>query len=66
MRSKTANSIRAQGVIQPIVVRQMDEQSYEIIAYERRWRACQLIRLETVPCLVKNVPDNRGSGHSPD
>ena len=53
-----ANSIRAQGVIQPIVVRQMDEQSYEIIAGERRWRACQLIRLETVPCLVKNVPDN--------
>lgn len=53
-----ANSIRAQGVIQPIVVRQIDEQSYEIIAGERRWRACQLIRLETVPCLVKNVPDN--------
>ena len=53
-----ANSIRAQGVIQPIVVRQIDEQGYEIIAGERRWRACQLIRLESVPCLVKNVPDN--------
>ncbi|MGL4206763.1 MAG: ParB/RepB/Spo0J family partition protein [Aeromonadaceae bacterium] len=53
-----ANSIRAQGVIQPVVVRQLDEQSYEIIAGERRWRACQLVRLETVPCIVKNVADN--------
>lgn len=53
-----ANSIRAQGVIQPVVVRQLDEQSYEIIAGERRWRACQLVRLETIPCIVKNVADN--------
>ena len=53
-----ASSIRAQGVIQPIVVRQLEEQSFEIIAGERRWRACQLVRLETVPCLVKNVADN--------
>ena len=53
-----ASSIRAQGVIQPIVVRQLDAQSFEIIAGERRWRACQLVRLETVPCLVKNVADN--------
>lgn len=53
-----ANSIRAQGVIQPIVVRQIAEQQYEIIAGERRWRASQLVRLETVPCLIKNVEDN--------
>jgi len=53
-----ANSIRAQGVIQPIVVRQLAEQQYEIIAGERRWRASQLVRLETVPCLIKNVEDN--------
>ena len=53
-----ASSIRAQGVIQPIVVRQLEEQSFEIIAGERRWRACQLVRLETVPCLVKDVADN--------
>ncbi|MFQ2348422.1 MULTISPECIES: ParB/RepB/Spo0J family partition protein [Aeromonas] len=52
-----ANSIRAQGVIQPIVVRPLGEQSFEIIAGERRWRASQLARLEVVPCLVKNVPD---------
>lgn len=53
-----ASSIRVQGVIQPIVVRQVAEQQYEIIAGERRWRACQLVQLETVPCLVKNVEDN--------
>lgn len=52
-----ANSIRAQGVIQPIVVRPLGEQSFEIIAGERRWRASQLARLEVVPCLVKDVPD---------
>ncbi|WP_279462763.1 ParB/RepB/Spo0J family partition protein [Aeromonas dhakensis] len=52
-----ANSIRAQGVIQPIVVRLLGEQSFEIIAGERRWRASQLARLEVVPCLIKDVPD---------
>ncbi|MFC3913047.1 ParB/RepB/Spo0J family partition protein [Pseudaeromonas sharmana] len=53
-----ASSIRAQGVIQPIVVRKVAEQRYEIIAGERRWRASQLAKLETVPCLVKDVEDN--------
>ncbi|ENY72370.1 ParB/RepB/Spo0J family partition protein [Aeromonas diversa] len=52
-----ASSIRAQGVIQPIVVRTLGEQHFEIIAGERRWRAAQLARLEVVPCLVKDVPD---------
>ncbi|MBW3779262.1 ParB/RepB/Spo0J family partition protein [Aeromonas veronii] len=52
-----ANSIRAQGVIQPIVVRPLGEKSFEIIAGERRWRASQLARLEVVPCIVKDVPD---------
>lgn len=52
-----ANSIRAQGVIQPIVVRPLGEESFEIIAGERRWRASQLARLEVVPCIVKDVPD---------
>ncbi|TNH98240.1 ParB/RepB/Spo0J family partition protein [Aeromonas sobria] len=52
-----ANSIRTQGVIQPIVVRPLGEQSFEIIAGERRWRASQLARLEVVPCIVKDVPD---------
>lgn len=53
-----ASSIRAQGIIQPIVVRQLDKQdSYEIIAGERRWRAAQIAQLDTVPCLVKKIPD---------
>lgn len=52
-----ASSIRAQGVIQPIVVRQLSAHSYEIIAGERRWRASQLAGLHEVPCILKNVPD---------
>lgn len=52
-----ASSIRSQGIIQPIVVRQVAENKYEIIAGERRWRAAQLAELDVVPCLVKDVPD---------
>ncbi len=52
-----ASSIRSQGVIQPIVVRQVDNHRFEIIAGERRWRAAQLAQLDEVPCLVKNVAD---------
>ncbi|MCL1148121.1 ParB/RepB/Spo0J family partition protein [Shewanella marinintestina] len=52
-----AESIRAQGVIQPIVVRKVSPESYEIIAGERRWRASQLAGLSSIPCIVKQVPD---------
>lgn len=52
-----ANSIRAQGVIQPIVVRQTDAFEYEIIAGERRWRASQRAQLTEVPCIIKDCPD---------
>lgn len=52
-----ASSIRAQGVIQPIVVRELSAESYEIIAGERRWRASQLAGLHEVPCILKNVAD---------
>jgi ParB family chromosome partitioning protein len=52
-----ANSIRSQGIMQPIVVRPIANGRYEIIAGERRWRACQLAGLETVPALIRNVPD---------
>lgn len=52
-----ANSIKSQGIIQPIVVRLVGERHYEIIAGERRWRAAQLVDLDLVPCLVKDVPD---------
>lgn len=52
-----ASSIRAQGVIQPIVVRLISKDKFEIIAGERRWRASQLAQLAEVPCIVKDVPD---------
>ena len=52
-----ASSIRSQGVIQPIVVRTLGKDQYEIIAGERRWRAAQLAQLDVVPCLIKDVPD---------
>lgn len=52
-----ASSIRSQGIIQPIVVRPIAQNSYEIIAGERRWRAAQLAKLEFVPCIIKDVPD---------
>jgi len=52
-----SNSIKSQGIIQPIIVRPVSEHSYEIIAGERRWRAAQLAELDTVPCLIKHVPD---------
>ncbi|SDK42491.1 ParB/RepB/Spo0J family partition protein [Microbulbifer yueqingensis] len=52
-----ADSIRAQGIMQPIVVRPVGEQAYEIIAGERRWRAAQLAELDRVPALVRDVPD---------
>jgi len=53
-----ASSIRAQGVIQPIVVRPVAAQQYEIIAGERRWRASQLAGLSEVPCILKPVADD--------
>ncbi|MDR5737125.1 MULTISPECIES: ParB/RepB/Spo0J family partition protein [unclassified Caballeronia] len=52
-----AASIRAQGLMQPILVRSVADQQYEIIAGERRFRAARLAGLEEVPVLVKNVPD---------
>jgi ParB family chromosome partitioning protein len=52
-----ASSIRSQGIIQPIVVRQISEDNYEIIAGERRWRAAQIAQLDVIPCLIKDVPD---------
>jgi ParB family chromosome partitioning protein len=55
--SELADSIRAQGVIQPILVRPIDDGQYEIIAGERRWRAAQLAGLKHVPVVVRSVPD---------
>ena len=52
-----AASIRAQGVIQPVVVREIAKDRYELIAGERRWRAAQKAGLAEIPALVKVVPD---------
>lgn len=52
-----AASIRAQGVVQPIVVRPIGAGKYEIIAGERRWRACQIAGLHQVPSVIRDVPD---------
>ncbi len=52
-----ADSIRAQGLVQPIVVRPIGDSRYEIIAGERRWRASRLAGLTTIPVLVKDVSD---------
>ncbi len=52
-----AASIQSQGIIQPIVVRKFNEQYYEIIAGERRWRAAKKVGLTHVPCVIKDVKD---------
>lgn len=52
-----ANSISTQGVMQPIVVRPIGENKYEIIAGERRWRATQQAGLDSIPAIVRQVSD---------
>lgn len=52
-----AASIKAQGVMQPIVIRSIAAQKYEIIAGERRWRASQMAGLSSIPAVVKQVSD---------
>ncbi len=52
-----AESIRAQGVMQPIVVRPLGEKRYEIIAGECRWRAAKMAELDTIPAVIREVPD---------
>lgn len=51
------DSIRAHGIMQPIVVRPVGEDRYEIIAGERRWRAAQLAELDVIPAVVRDVDD---------
>jgi ParB family chromosome partitioning protein len=67
MRTETlaelADSIKAQGVVQPIVVRPVDtpgdgaSQRYEIVAGERRWRAAQMAGLSEIPAVIRHIPD---------
>lgn len=55
--AELAESIKAQGVMQPILVRPVNDDRFEIIAGERRWRAAQLAGLSEVPALIRNVAD---------
>lgn len=52
-----ADSIKTQGIMQPILVRQLSDEHYEIIAGERRWRASQIAGLKEVPVLVREIAD---------
>jgi ParB family chromosome partitioning protein len=52
-----ADSIKAQGIIQPIVVRHIGHEKYEIVAGERRWRAAQLAGLAQIPVVIKEIDD---------
>ncbi|MCK0106761.1 ParB/RepB/Spo0J family partition protein [Marinobacter sp. S0848L] len=52
-----ADSIRQQGVMQPVVVRAIEDGRYELIAGERRWRATQLAELDSIPAIIREVPD---------
>ena len=56
--AELAASIRSQGLMQPVLVRPVDRDRYELIAGERRWRAAQMAGLEEVPALIREVPDD--------
>ncbi len=50
-----ADSIKEKGVLQPIILRKTDDENYEIIAGERRYRACQIVGLRTIPAIIKKL-----------
>jgi len=54
-----AQSIRANGVIQPLLVRRVDNDRYQLVAGERRWRAAQRAGLLKVPCVVREIPEDK-------
>ncbi len=56
-----AESIKAQGLIEPLVVRHLALERYEIIAGERRWRAAQLLGLETIACIIGTYSDEQAA-----
>ena len=59
-----AESIKAQGLIQPVIVRRLDDGRYELIAGERRWRAAQIAGLHEVSALVRRIPDQTAAAMS--
>jgi ParB family chromosome partitioning protein len=59
-----AESIKAQGVVQPVVVRRIEGGNFELIAGERRWRASQIAGLDTIPAIVRDIPDQAAAAMS--
>lgn len=59
--NEMAQSIKQQGVIQPILVRPRPQGGYELIAGERRWRAAQIAGLEAIPAVIREVTDEQAS-----
>ena len=57
MLEELANSIASNGVMQPIIVRQLSDEKWEIVAGERRWRASQLAGVDSIPAIVRDVSD---------
>lgn len=55
--AELAESIKKQGVLQPLLVREIDDGQYEIIAGERRWRACQMAEIQNIPVILHQVDD---------
>src|ERR671914_2548685 len=54
-----AQSIRANGIIQPLLVRRLSSDKYQLVAGERRWRAAQRAGLHRVPCVIKEIPEDK-------
>ncbi|TXH59611.1 MAG: ParB/RepB/Spo0J family partition protein, partial [Thiothrix sp.] len=59
-----ADSIKAQGLVQPVVVRRLSLGGYELIAGERRWRAAQLAGLTMIPAVIREIPDQAAAAMS--
>ncbi|TXH70138.1 MAG: ParB/RepB/Spo0J family partition protein, partial [Thiothrix sp.] len=59
-----ADSIKAQGLVQPVVVRRLSLGGYELIAGERRWRAAQLAGLTAIPAVIREIPDQAAAAMS--
>ncbi len=57
--SELAQTIHTHGMIQPIVLRRIDEENYELIAGERRWRAVQTLEWETIPAIIRDMNDSQ-------
>ena len=59
-----ADSIKSQGMVQPVVVRRLSSGDYELIAGERRWRAAQLAGMNDVPAVIREIPDQAAAAMS--